>query len=87
MMQVVYGNRFLKSAKSLPGVQQQKLATLLSYLEQNPYHPLLRSKHLSGDLMGLLSFRISRDWRVIFQFIDARTVQLLHVAHRKEMYR
>ncbi|MBI2459523.1 MAG: type II toxin-antitoxin system RelE/ParE family toxin [Parcubacteria group bacterium] len=52
-----------------------------------PFHPLLHAKRLSGKLAGLLSFRITRDWRVIFQFNDPETIQLLRVKHRKDVYR
>lgn len=39
------------------------------------------------SLAGLLAFRITRDWRVMFQFLDEATVQLLRVAHRSDIYR
>lgn len=71
----------------MPVTQQQKLAKLLEHLVENPYHPLLHTKHLSGELVGLLSFRITRDWRVIFHFIDAGTIQLLRAGNRKNIYR
>ncbi len=87
MMRVVYGAGFLKSARALPIPQQQKLAKLVERLAENPYHPLLHTKRLSGELIGLLSFRITRDWRVVFYFMDADTIQLLHVGNRKDIYR
>lgn len=86
-MRVVYSKQFLKSAKKLPKSQQEKLAQLIKYLPENPYHPLLHTKHLSGNLVGLLSFRITREWRVIFLFSDLETIHLLRVEHRKDVYR
>ncbi|MBI4143157.1 type II toxin-antitoxin system RelE/ParE family toxin [Candidatus Uhrbacteria bacterium] len=87
MIEIVYGERFLQSARELPGPQQRKLARLLETLHENPFHPLLHTKRLSGDLAGIHAFRITRDWRVMFQFNDPTTVQLLRVAHRKDIYR
>lgn len=86
-MQIVYHSNFLKSAKKLPETQQEKLSYLIETLQDNPYHPSLYTKHLAENLAGLLSFRITRDWRVIFQFFDQNTIQLLRVKHRKNIYR
>lgn len=87
MIELLYGKQFLKSAKKLPDAKQKQLAQLLEHLQKNPYHPLLHTKQLSGSLLGFLSFRIGREWRVIFEFLDPETIQLLRVAHRKDIYR
>ena len=87
MISLLYSHNFLKSAAQLPTREQQRLAKLLQTLADNPYHPRLHAKHLSGELAGLLSFRITREWRVIFQFASPDTIQLLRVGHRKNIYR
>jgi mRNA-degrading endonuclease YafQ of YafQ-DinJ toxin-antitoxin module len=66
MVILVYGKLFLKSAKQLPLLQQKKLAKLLSCFQKDPFNPLLHTKRLTGSLIGFLSFRITRDWRVMF---------------------
>lgn len=87
MIRLLYSDDFLVSAKAMPVPQQRKLAYLLPIIGVNPFHPLLHTKRLGGTLTGLLSFRITRDWRVIFQFLDPVTVQLLRVGHRRDVYR
>ena len=87
MIRIVYHENFLRSASDLPSVVQEKLGKLIVYLQDNPYHTLLHTKRLSGSLVGFLSFRITRDWRVIFRFLDPVTIQLLRVKHRKDIYR
>ena len=87
MMKIVYSREFLSSVKQLQKIQQKKLSKLLLALQENPFHTLLHTKRLKGPLLGILSFRITRDWRVMFQFIDAATIQLLRVAHRNNIYR
>ncbi|OGZ33876.1 MAG: hypothetical protein A3I88_01145 [Candidatus Portnoybacteria bacterium RIFCSPLOWO2_12_FULL_39_9] len=87
MIQIVYGNHFLKSAKKLPKKQQIKLAKLLEIFKENPFHRLLQTKSLTGPLAGFYSFRITRDWRVIFEFINPQTIKLIEAAHRKDIYR
>jgi len=86
MTTVVYGKSFLKSARKLPFHQQKKFANLILTLQKNPFHPSLHTKTLSGSLSGLYSFRITRDWRVIFQFVNTDTIKLLLVGHRKDIY-
>lgn len=86
-MQIVYDKGFLKGIKILPKNIQEKLAYLLELLQKNPFAPLLHTKRLSGELAGMFSFRITRDWRVIFYFQDPEIIQLLKVAHRKDIYR
>lgn len=87
MMRLVYDKTFLKAASLLPASQRRKLAILLERFSEDPFNPLLHTKPLSGTFSGFFSFRITRDWRVMFQFIDADTIRLLDVAHRKDVYR
>lgn len=87
MITLTYHPNFLKSARALPDAQHRKLGQLLVLLRQNPYHPTLHTKRLTGPLAGFLSFRVTRDWRVLFRFRDPTAIQLLRVAHRKDIYR
>lgn len=86
MVDVVYHTRFLKEARALPQAQQKKLARLLEMLAENPYDPRLHTKHLSGELLGVLSFWITRDWRVLYCFSDENAIRLLTVGHRSDIY-
>lgn len=87
MVTVSYSKYFLSQSKKLPRTQQEKLAKLIDLLSENPIDSKLHTKHLTGKLSGLYSFRITRDWRVIYQFVSSTEVQLLDVAHRKDIYR
>ena len=87
MIRVLFGSNFRRSVEKTPKSEQRKLGNLLEFLQQNPYHPKLHTKPLTGDLSGFYSFRITRGWRVIFQFLDPETIQLLRVINRKDAYR
>lgn len=87
MLRIIYGNVFLKSARKLSNKLKPKLADCIITLKNNPFAPSLHTKYLSGKLIGLLSFRITRDWRVIFKFLEPDLIQLIEVAHRKDIYR
>ena len=68
MILITYSKHFLRSSKKLPERTQEKLARKIEKLQQNPFYPLLHTKALGGKLLGFYSFRITRDYRVIFQF-------------------
>ena len=89
-MEIVYSKDFVKSAKLVPQPVQSKLAALLKILKENPFYPKLNPPHtkpLVGKLKNFYSFRITRDWRVIFRFLDPQTIFLIDIAHRKDIYK
>lgn len=86
-MTLRFESRFLKSAESLPEATQEKLSDLLVLLESDPFHSLLHSKRLKGALSNTYSFRVQRDWRVIFCFDASNVIRILDVEHRKDIYR
>lgn len=87
MYNLVYRHDFLKAVQRLPENIQVKLDFLLSVLESQPRDGRLHVKSLNGDFSGCYSFRITREWRVIFQFIDTQTIYLFMVGHRKDIYK
>ncbi len=87
MIRVYYAKKFLKQVKSLPIVQQKKLTQMIELLRQNPNDSRLHSKRLQGEMKDLLSFRITRDWRVTFRFFESDSVEIMEVEHRKDIYR
>lgn len=87
MVRVFYNRAFEKQVKKLEPHLQKKLASLLELLEQNPYDSRLHVTKLSTPFVGIFCFRITRDWRVTFHFLDAENIRLLEVKHRKDIYR
>ena len=86
-MKIVYSKEFIKSAKLIPKQIKKKLAASLKILSENPFNPKLHTKPLVGELRGFYSFRITRDWRVIFDFLNPKEIFLIDVAHRKDIYK
>lgn len=87
MIEINFRKDFRKSTKLLSDKQRDKLANLVVLLKQNPFHPKLHTKSLGGSLAGLFSFRITRDWRVMFTFVSPKKILVLQVRHRKDIYR
>lgn len=86
MIKIIYTKRFLRSTKKLPNSLQNRLAEKLELLQKDPFLSFLHTKSLTGELAGSYSFRITRDWRVIFYFIDTETIKLIDVGNRKDIY-
>lgn len=87
MHKLTFGNRFFKSAENLNKKTKPKLKLSLDILAENPFHSKLQTKSLSGKLSGHYSFRLGKDYRVIFKFAYNNTIFLLKVGHRKDIYR
>jgi addiction module RelE/StbE family toxin len=86
-MRIVHSKGFLKVVSHLSAQIQKKPDDLVAILAENPFHPLPHSKQLTGKLDQAYSFRITRDWRVIYVFETDDTIRLVTVGHRKEIYR
>ncbi len=87
MIKIKYDATFEKQAARLEKRLQRKLAVLLTLMQENPYDTRLHTKPLSEPFAGIFSFRITRDWRITFHFVDQETIRLLEVKHRKDIYR
>ncbi|MBI2048845.1 MAG: type II toxin-antitoxin system mRNA interferase toxin, RelE/StbE family [Candidatus Liptonbacteria bacterium] len=87
MVRVYYADNFFKRVKILTEKQQTKLARLIVLLKENPYHPQLHTKSLSGEFAGIYAFRITRDFRALFRFLSPDEIILVDVGDRKDVYR
>ncbi len=87
MIVLVYSNCFVKSCRCLDVQRQKKIAALFQILQNNPFESRLHTKALVGELAGIYSFRITRDWRVLFRFDSPHQIALIDIAHRKDIYR
>jgi len=87
MHELIFGGQFLKSAEKLDKRIKPKLKSSLDVLAENPFHLKLQTKSLSGKLSGHYSFRLGKDYRVIFKITSDNTVFLLKVGNRKDIYR
>ena len=84
---ILYESSFIASAKKIDGKLKEKLASKIEILEIEPFHPKLHSKPLTGPLKGFYSFRIGRNYRVIFIFAGNGEIQLIKIAKRDEIYK
>lgn len=86
MYSLYYGKSFLSSIEKLDSKIQLKIQTKLAVLQQDPHHSTLHTKPLQGTLAGFYSFRVGRDYRVIFQFLEEKKILLLSAKPRGSVY-
>lgn len=87
MLRVRFDSRFLRQVQKLPQAERYKLSRLVVFVSENVFDPRLHTKKLGPPLEGQYSFRITRDWRVIFRFTSETEIFLTRVEHRKDIYR
>jgi addiction module RelE/StbE family toxin len=85
--EIRYKKAFIKKFKALPRKIQEEFIRLEKVLKENPFHPCLHTKGLHGKLRNFYSFRITRDYRVVFEFISENEIGLITAEHRKDIYR
>lgn len=87
MKKIRYKKEFLKRFKLLPSEIQERYAELELVFMENPFHPHLHTKGLHGKLRNFYSFRITRDYRVVFQFVSEEEIVMTTIGHRKDIYK
>lgn len=59
---------------SLPKDIQKIAARKIFLFEENPAHPSLRAHKLKGDLAHFRSFYVTKNYRVLFRFLEGNKV-------------
>lgn len=72
--QVHYTSDFVKAYRKLP-LNIQRIADRKDRLFRiDSYHPSLKTHRLHGELSGLWSFWVTRDYRVLFEFMKDNAI-------------
>ena len=77
--------RFTQDIKKLSSSIQKEAFTVAQQLAENVFNPQLNIKHMTG-LKGIYRVVVMTEYRMIFYF-DTKTLYLLRISHRKEIYR
>ncbi len=86
MLKILFTKKSLKSLKKLPRNIQIKADNLVYILSINFFDKKLKTKKLN-TIYALFSFRITKDYRAIFEFADIKTIKILDIKHRKDIYK
>lgn len=92
MIQLVWSSRFIKAFKRVSKKKSDlivNLSEILKILENDPFHPSLRTHKLKGSLSDCWASSIDYDYRLIFEihkFDDRTEILLLSVGTHDEVY-
>lgn len=81
---IYYTSDFRKFYKKLPQNIQDTLDRKDKLFRNNQFHPSLKTHKLHGPLDGLWSFWVTKNYRVLFEFVKDGTI-FYDVGH--EIYR
>ena len=89
MIELIWDAPFLRMLKKWkkkhPNLVTRFEERLLLFTE-DPYHPSLKTHHLSNNLKEFWAFSINYEHRVVFQFIDDTTVLLIAIGLHDQVY-
>ena len=63
-----------------------KFKEKLELLQENIYHPFLKTHKLGGKLQDYMAFSVDYNIRVLFQLIDTNTVLLIDIGSHDVIY-
>lgn len=73
-MKIFYSSKFAREYHKLP-LRVKKLAEKKEQIfRKNPFDRRLKTHKLKGSLKGFLSFSINQGYRIVFEFVNAKTV-------------
>ena len=87
MLEIAVTDTFVRLYQKLPAAVQKKASAKTQLFRQHPFHPSLRTKKLEPHFENVWSFRIGRDHRIKFRFLDTHRVHFLFIGDRKDIYR
>ena len=65
---------------------QMKAVKKADLFKKNPFHPSLRVEKLHPKKFNVWSFRIDKDYRIVFKFVEKDLVEFMFVGHHNEIY-
>ena len=85
-MKIVYADEFKREFRKLPLFVQRLYKIQEERFRSNWRDPRLHLKQLRG-INSPFSFRVTRNWRVLFIFVKEDTVLFATIGNRKDVYR
>jgi len=79
---VIYAKRALKDVQKLDKIVKRKIAITIIRYSQNPIHYATK---LTSSELGSYRWRAG-NYRIIFD-ISGKTIQILRIGHRREIYK
>jgi addiction module RelE/StbE family toxin len=85
-MQILVTKRFKKQYIKLPQKTQQLCDKKLKQFFDDPNSPSLKNHPLKGKLIGRRAFSVTDDYRIIYRFLDKKTIKLIDLGTHSQVY-
>lgn len=86
MIEIVYTPEFARRYQYLPLAVKKKAEKHERMFRENPSHPSLNTEKLQPRGKQYWSFRIDRDYRILFRFADHHRIIFLTCGHHNWIY-
>ncbi len=87
MISLVVTKEFEDRLRALSKTLQKKAIKQQAIFSQNPFHPSLNTEKLVPKEKAIWTFRVDKKYRVVFRFLDGKTVLLLTVGPHDWIYK
>ena len=87
MIEILVTAEFEKRYSDLPVLIQKKAERQEKFFKENPFYPSLHTEKLEPRAKKLWSFRVDKNYRVVFRFFAGSKVLLLTVGKHDWIYR
>ena len=82
-MKIYYSSRFAKEYKRLPTKIKDLAEKKEKIFRKNPFDKTLNTHRLTGKLKEYSAFSINYQYRIIFEFVDKKTIWFHSVGTHK----
>lgn len=87
MITIKFSSRFPRALKKCSDEIAPLLDESIALFLRNPNDPRLHSKPLTGTLKGYWSFRVGRNFRVLYQQLSRDLYLFYDIDDRKDVYK
>lgn len=87
MIEVLVTDEFERRYQDLPASVQQRAEKQEKLFRENPFHPSLHTEKLKPKSKEVWSFRIDRQYRIVFRFVSGNQALFLTVGPHSWIYR
>lgn len=87
MFDILYTDEFAKRYFKLPENIKRKAENQERLFRENPFYPSLHTEKLQPKNREVWSFRINKEYRIIFRFLKNNQVLFLAAGHHHWIYK
>ena len=86
-MDIIATDEFERQYRQLPVQVRRKAKKQEKFFRNDPFHPSLRTEKLEPKSKELWSFRVDRQYRILFRFLDNSTAYFLTIGTHDWIYK